>query len=266
MYPVLFRIGDISIGAFWTMAFLGFFAAFLVVRSEVRRRGYSMVLAYDMILYAYIGGWIGARLFIIPTGWEYFVKDPIAFLLASSGWVWYGGVIGGTVALWILGYKYGKSLLEFADISAPALAIGLAIGRIGCQLSGDGDYGVPTSLPWCMSYPDGVVPTTDCVHPAPVYEMLACFGIFAYLWRRRLSNPPTGDLFGRYLVLSALVRFLIEFVRRNPAWLVGFTTAQWMSAGMLVLGIVLIRRARARAGTSAVDAARDAVAHSESAA
>ena len=121
--------------------------------------------------------------------------------------------------------------------------MGLAIGRIGCQLSGDGDYGVPTNLPWGMSYPDGVVPTTERVHPAPVYEMLACFAIFAYLWRRRLRNPPTGDLFGRYLILSAIVRFLIEFVRRNPDWLVGLTTAQWMSIGCVIVGGLLVRRA-----------------------
>ena len=63
-----------------------------------------------------------------------------------------------------------------ADVAAPALAIGLAIGRIGCQLAGDGDYGVPTDLPWGMSYPNGVVPTTERVHPTPIYEMLACFG------------------------------------------------------------------------------------------
>jgi len=194
-------------------------------------------------LYAYIGGWVGARLFLIPTGWDYFTTDPISFLLSSSGWVWYGGLIGGTVAAGMLAKRRKLSLLLLADIAAPALAMGLAIGRIGCQLAGDGDYGVPTDLPWGMSYPNGVVPTTERVHPAPVYEMLACFAIFAYLWRRRLHNPPTGDLFGRYLVLTALVRFLIEFVRRNPAWLVGLTTAQWMSIGLSLFGVLLVRYA-----------------------
>jgi phosphatidylglycerol---prolipoprotein diacylglyceryl transferase len=245
MRPVLFRIGDISIGSFWTMAFLGFLAAFLVVRSDVLRRGFRMTLAYDMILYAYVGGWVGARLFIIPTGWDYFVKDPITFLFMSSGWVWYGGIIGGAVALWILSRREQHSFWLLADICAPALAMGLAIGRIGCQLSGDGDYGVPTDLPWCMSYPDGVVPTTECVHPAPVYEMIASLAIFGYLWRRRHSDPAEGDLFGRYLILSSVVRLLIEFVRRNPAWLFGLTTAQWISIGLIAAGVALVRRARA---------------------
>jgi phosphatidylglycerol---prolipoprotein diacylglyceryl transferase len=242
MRPILFHIGELAVPSFWVAAFGGFVVAFLLLRSDVVRRGYSVELAYDLTLYAYIGGWVGARLFLIPTGWQYFTEDPVSFLLSSSGWVWYGGLIGGVVASWILARRRRIAWLELADIAAPALAMGLAIGRIGCQLSGDGDYGVPTTLPWGMSYPDGVVPTTERVHPAPIYEMLACLAIFAYLWRRRLRNPPTGDLFGRYLILSAIERFLIEFVRRNPDWLVGLTTAQWMSIGIAIVGGLLVRR------------------------
>jgi len=124
------------------------------------------------------------------------------------------------------------------------LAIGLAIGRIGCQLSGDGDYGVPTSLPWCMSYPEGVVPTTECVHPAPIYEMLACFALFVYLWRRQAAQPPVGDVFARYLIASGVIRFLIEAVRRNPAWFLGMTTAQAISVGLVVLGATMLSQLR----------------------
>jgi phosphatidylglycerol:prolipoprotein diacylglycerol transferase len=243
MRPILFHLGELAVPSFWVAAFSGFLVALLLLRSDVVRRGYDVDLAYDLTLYAYVGGWVGARLFLIPTGWQYFIENPVSFLLSSSGWVWYGGLIGGVFASWLLARRRQIAWLELADISAPALAMGLAIGRIGCQLSGDGDYGVPTSLPWGMSYPDGVVPTTERVHPAPVYEMLACFAIFAYLWRYRLRNPGTGDLFGRYLVLSAIVRFLIEFVRRNPDWLVGLTTAQWMSIGLAIVGGLLVRRA-----------------------
>jgi phosphatidylglycerol:prolipoprotein diacylglycerol transferase len=247
MRPILFTIAGVAVPSFWVTAFLGFFVAFLLVRSEVLRRGYDVGLAYDITLYAYVGGWAGARLFLIPTGWEYFTQDPVGFLLSSSGWVWYGGVIGGAVAAWLLARERRIAFLCFADITAPALAMGLGIGRIGCQLAGDGDYGVATDLPWGMSYPNGVVPTTERVHPAPVYEMLACFGICAYLWHRRRAGSPTGDLFGRYLILSASTRFLIEFVRRNPTWLVGLTTAQWMSVGAAVLGAILLRRGAASA-------------------
>jgi phosphatidylglycerol:prolipoprotein diacylglycerol transferase len=126
-------------------------------------------------------------------------------------------------------------------VVAPAVAIGLGIGRIGCQLSGDGDYGIATTLPWGMSYPHGVVPTTERVHPAPVYEAVACFAIFAYLWRQRRQVACAGNLAGQYLIVAAIVRFLIEFVRRNPSWLAGLTTAQWMSVGAALLGLLLVR-------------------------
>jgi phosphatidylglycerol:prolipoprotein diacylglycerol transferase len=244
MRPILFSVGDIGVPSFWVAAFLGFFVAFLVVRSDCVRRALKTDVAYDLILYTYVGGWVGARLFLIPTGWEIFAQHPVGFLLSSSGWVWYGGVIGGGVAAWMLARQRQLSLLLLADVAAPALAIGLGIGRIGCQLAGDGDYGVPSDLPWAMSYPHGVVPTTDRVHPAPLYEMLACFAIFAYLWRRRHTPAAPGDLFGRYVILAATTRFLIEFVRRNPAWLAGLTTAQWMSVGFVILGIALLRRGR----------------------
>lgn len=242
MRPILFYLGEMPVPSFWTMALLGFLLALVVVRADCKRRGYGVDFAYDMVLYAYIGGWVGARLFIIPTGWDLFVKDPLGFLLSGSGWVWYGGVVGGAVGVLWLGYRRGKSLLVVADIAAPALALGLAIGRIGCQLAGDGDYGVPTTLPWAMSYPEGVVPTTELVHPTPVYEMLGCFAIFAYLWRRRHQPHAPGSQLAIYLIGSGILRFLIEFVRRNPDWLFGLTTAQWFSVASVIGGILLLRR------------------------
>ncbi|MGH7787395.1 MAG: prolipoprotein diacylglyceryl transferase [Candidatus Binatia bacterium] len=244
MRPVLFYLGDIAIPSFWAMAFLGFLAALLVIRRDVVERGYDQRVAYDFVLWAYIGGWVGARLFIIPTGWQYFIDDPLAFLLSSSGWVWYGGVVGGAVAVLWWARGAGLPALVVCDIAAPALAIGLAIGRIGCQLSGDGDYGVPTDLPWGMSYPDGVVPTTDRVHPTPIYELVLLLLVFATLWRQRFRVPP-GHLLGQYLVYSGVIRLAIEFVRRNPAWILGLTTAQWFSLASVALGLWLMRRAMA---------------------
>ena len=251
MRPILFHLGELPIPAFWTMALLGFVAAFFVIRADVIRRGRDVTLAYDMVLYAYIGGWVGARLFIIPTAWEYFVRDPIGILFSGSGWVWYGGVVGGGVAVLMLSRRSGVPMRILGDIAAPALAVGLAFGRIGCQLSGDGDYGVPTDLPWGMSYPNGVVPTTETVHPAPIYEMIGCFAIFAYLWRRFRADHHPGDLLGRYLVLSGILRFVIEFIRRNPAWLVGLTTAQWFSIGSAAIGVWLVVSAQRRAEQAA---------------
>src|SRR4029453_6706334 len=100
----------------------------------------------------------------------------------------------------------GMPALVAGDICAPALAIGLAVGRIGCQLAGDGDYGVPTDLPWGMSYPEGVIPTTEHVHPTPIYEMVLYAIIFAVLWRQRLRALPHGHLLGQYLIYSGAAR------------------------------------------------------------
>lgn len=244
MRRTLFDLFGYPVSSFWTMAFLGFVAAFFVLRRSLERRGYDGRLAYDITLWAYVGGWVGARLFVIPTGWQYFVESPILFLLSGSGWVWYGGVIGGAVAVWLWARRNDLPILAIADICAPALAVGLGIGRIGCQLAGDGDYGIASDLPWAMAYPDGVVPTLERVHPTPVYEMIACFATAAFLWRLPPTGLGLGHQIGLYLALSGLVRFLIEFVRRNPDWLLGLTTAQWISIGSAALGLYLIRRAR----------------------
>jgi phosphatidylglycerol:prolipoprotein diacylglycerol transferase len=251
MRPILFHLGPLAIPSFWAMAFLAFFVALLIIRRDMRGRGLPDRHAYDMVLWAYVGGWVGARLFVIPTGWRYFLEAPIAFLLSGSGWVWYGGVVGGAVAVLLWARHVRIPGLVIADIAAPALAVGLAIGRIGCQLAGDGDYGVPTELPWGMSYPDGVVPTSDRVHPTPIYEMIGYGAIFVVLWRQRRRGLPDGHLIAQYLIYSGIARFAVEFVRRNPAWLFGLTTAQWMSIGSVAIGAWLVLKTATSAKTDA---------------
>ncbi|HSP96130.1 MAG TPA: prolipoprotein diacylglyceryl transferase [Candidatus Dormibacteraeota bacterium] len=244
MYPILFHVFGIPIEAFWATVFLGFAASLLVVRADLIRLGRDSGAAYDLILWAYVGGFIGARLLLVVTAWDDFQRDPFEHLFSGSGWVWQGGIIGGAVAVIWKARRLGLPLGEVADFSGPALAIGQAIGRLGCQLSGDGDYGVPTDLPWGMSYPNGVVPTTDRVHPTPIYEMIGCLLIFAWLWRRRARPHVPGSLFGEYLIATGVLRFAVEFVRRNPAMAFGLTIAQWLSLVSIAIGAgLLLRRA-----------------------
>jgi len=242
MYPVLFHIFGIPVEAFWATVFLGFAASLVVVRSELIRLGRDHGAAYDLILWAYIGGFIGARLLLVVTAWDDFQRDPWEFLFSGSGWVWQGGLLGGAVAVTWQARRHGLPMGEVVDFSGMALAIGQAIGRIGCQLSGDGDYGVPTTMPWGMSYPNGVVPTTDFVHPTPIYEMIGCLALFLWLWRRRAEPHVPGSLFGQYLIGTGVLRFAVEFVRRNPAVALGLTIAQWVSLTFVVIGVVLVRR------------------------
>jgi phosphatidylglycerol:prolipoprotein diacylglycerol transferase len=242
MYPVLFRVFGFEVQAFWATVIIGFLAALVVARSELRRRHHDPRFGYDLILHSYIGGFIGARVFLVFFAWEAFSRDPFEFLFSGSGWVWQGGLIGGAVTVILAARRVGLPLADVADLSALCLAIGQTIGRIGCQLSGDGDYGVPTDLPWGMSYPNGVVPTLERVHPTPIYEMLAYLAIFLALWRQRSWNRPAGSLIGQYLILTGVARFAVEFVRRNPQVAVGLTVPQLFSLGFTVIGIVVLFR------------------------
>ena len=221
------------------MLFLGFFVALQVVKAEFSRRGYDSAWAYDFILYAYVGGLVGARLFLLTSAWDVFVSDPFEFLFSGSGWVWQGGVFGGAAAVWWGCRRKGLPMLVAGDIAGPAMAIGQAIGRIGCQLAGDGDYGTPTSLPWAMSYPNGTVPTTELVHPTPIYEALLYGAIFWTLWRTRRHGYRSGVSLGLYLIATGCVRFAVEFVRINHVVAAGLTLPQWLSLVSCILGIGL---------------------------
>ena len=131
---------------------------------------------------------------------------------------------------------------DVVDLAGLCLSIGQAIGRVGCQLSGDGDYGIPTDLPWGMSYPNGVVPTTDRVHPTPIYESAAYLLIFLALWAQRGRPHARGTLFGQYMLCTGAVRFAVEFVRRNPVVALGLTVAQWVSLASMAIGAALLAR------------------------
>src|SRR5271155_4461683 len=139
------------------------------------------------------------------------------------------------------------------DLASTAVSVGYGVGRIGCLVSGDGDYGIPTHLPWGMSFPNGLVPTTQKVHPTPIYELVVALLIAGYLWRRgaKSGNPlPVGQITGEYLALSGVARFLVEFIRINPRIYWGMTNAQVASLGTIVAGILLIVWARRHSTTA----------------
>jgi phosphatidylglycerol:prolipoprotein diacylglycerol transferase len=170
-------------------------------------------------------------------------------IVSGAGFVWYGGLFGGTAAVsWII-RQNRLPWLQVVDCIAPALAVGHAIGRIGCQLAGDGDWGTVSDLPWAMAYPNAIVgwdyPPGVRVHPAPVYEMLANLGIFAVLWSMRRRPRPDGAILWWYVILSALSRFAIEFVRINDPVLLGLTVAQLTSVILVAVAAALLLTQRA---------------------
>ena len=235
-------IPEIEIGPLTLQTFgLCFAAAFIVsgaiVGVRLKELGKPVDWAYEMAFAALVGGIIGARAHWLLENWDEASEDVLGNIFSGSGLVWFGGLIGGTLGVIIWARWRDYLNLGLLDLAAPALAAGYAVGRIGCQLSGDGDYGVAWDGPWAMAYPHGTVPTTEEVHPTPVYETLTMTGVAFVLWR--LRNRLTGGLlFALYLLLAGLERFLVEFIRRNEDVALGLTQAQLFSVAMVIAGAV----------------------------
>ena len=246
MLPEIDVLG-LSLKTFGLFFALSFVVSGAIVTRRLKELGRPPDWAYEMVFAALVGGLIGARGYWLLGNLDELSADPLAAIFGGSGLVWYGGVIGGAAGVLLWARRRDMINLGFADMCAPALAMGYAFGRVGCQVSGDGDYGSATDLPWGMAYPDGVVPTDEVVHPTPIYETLA-MGLGAWvLWRLRDSFRP-GVLFAGYLVLAGVERLLVEFVRRNDPVLAGLTEAQLASLVMLVAGIAWLVRASRSGG------------------
>ena len=238
MLPELGSIGPFTFYSFGLMAALAIVLAALFMATDLRQRGLDPSFSIEIAFAAGIGGFIGGRVYYVVEHWG----EPGESLISRAGLAWYGGVAGGVIAVVLLAAWRRASLGIVANIVAAPLALGYAIGRIGCQLAGDGDYGDVTTLPWGMAYPEGTVPTTQIVHPTPVYETLASLVIFWVLWRMRGRLTAPWALFGLYLVLAGVERFAVEFVRATPVVVAGLTTAQLISLGIVVIGAVLVWR------------------------
>ena len=234
------HLGPLTLKTFGIMFSLGFIAAGAVVAKRLKELDKPVDWSYEIIFSALLGGLVGARAYYLVQNWSDVKHDFFGNLFSGSGLVWYGGAIGGALAVLAWAWYRGFLTLVLLDIAAPGLALGYAIGRVGCQLSGDGDYGKPSHLPWAMSYPDGTVPTDQQVHPTPVYETLA-MGLVAYLLWRLRDRYQAGVLFCIYLILAGTERFLVEFIRRNDHVLLGLTQAQLISLAMIAAGAVWLR-------------------------
>jgi phosphatidylglycerol:prolipoprotein diacylglycerol transferase len=206
-------------------------AAFLVAGWMVARRlkelGRNVDLAYEMVFAALIGGIAGAKL--------WYIAENGGPLFSGTGLVFYGGLFGGAIAVLAWAKYRGELDARLPDIVAPSLAAAYAIGRSGCQLGGDGDYGKNWNGPWAMAYPNGTVPTTATVHPTPIYEIIVMGAFTVLLWRWRDRWRP-GTLIAIYVFGAGLERFLVEFVRRNADVALGLTQPQLVSIVMMIGG------------------------------
>jgi phosphatidylglycerol:prolipoprotein diacylglycerol transferase len=233
------HIGPLDLQTFGICFALGFLAAGAVLSRRLRELRKPADWAYEVVFASLIGGLVGARVDYLIQNWDEVSNDLLGNIFSGTGLVWQGGVVGGALGVLLWARWRGWLTAQMLDTACIPLALGYAIGRIGCQLSGDGDYGVASDLPWAMAYPEGTVPTTEEVHPTPVYETVSMGLVTLGLWHLRDRLAP-GVLFGLYLVLAGTERFLVEFIRRNDSVLAGLTLAQLASLAMLALGAAVV--------------------------
>jgi phosphatidylglycerol:prolipoprotein diacylglycerol transferase len=229
------HIGPVTLQTFGICFAVAFISAGALVWKRFGEIGKPVDWAYEMGFAALVGGLVGSRLDFIIENYSEVKHDLLGNIFSGSGLVWYGGVIGGAIGVFLWARWRGFLTLALLDVAAPALALGYAIGRCGCQLSGDGDYGKAWNGPWAMAYPDGTKPTDQTVHPTPVYETLAMGLVALVLWRLR-DRFTNGTLFALYLLLAGTERFLVEFIRRNNDVAIGLTQAQLISVAMMIAG------------------------------
>lgn len=268
MYPVIFRIGDFEITSFGLMMFLSFVTAAWITGRQLERYGLSRELAWDLLAWVAVGGILGAKVYYLALHWEALVANPMQEILSRGGLVWYGGLIGGVLAYYMQLRNRKLPMATMFDATAPALALSYAVGRMGCFLVGD-DYGLPTDAWYGIAFPDGAPPSTAgylrsvgadippdvpnsailAVHPTQLYEVALALVMFAILWHAGRGGwnwkLRTGQLFASYMMLYAVERFVIEFVRaKSDRIVLGMSTSQAMSVLLLTAGVLLFLHRR----------------------
>jgi len=250
MLPYI-QIGQLRLWTYGLMLALGLWQGYYFFRQEIRRRNLPIDDAALMLAIA-IAGVAGAKLYhvIVTTILTEHQAPSWHSLVDMGGLAWNGGLIAGFAVLIFYARAKSVSIWKLLDAASPAAAIGYAFGRLGCFLAGDGDYGKPTNLPWGMSFPHGLVPTTQRVHPTPLYELLGSVFLFVVLMRVARRNPAPGTVFALYLIGSGTFRVAVEFIRINPPVLFGLTEAQVVSLAAIVYGGVLLLRMQASASAT----------------
>ncbi|MEW6710853.1 MAG: prolipoprotein diacylglyceryl transferase [Candidatus Riflebacteria bacterium] len=261
MYPILLDLGPVKIGSYGVLLACAFLSAFLLINWQFKKNNCDIELAWDLHFLAIFGGMIGSRLLFIFENFPEFLKDPMAMIFSTTGFSVLGGYVLAIFLCVIRVRHSGEPLFKMTDIYVPGMAIGYAIGRLGCITAGDGCYGIPCKLPWAMSFPNGLVSTLAVknpilvslwvklfpgeavpadipVHPTPLYESISSFVLLAILllpfWK-----PGSGRRFAFFLVWFGISRYLVESIRLNPFVYWGLSSSQVLSLVFIILGLLL---------------------------
>jgi phosphatidylglycerol:prolipoprotein diacylglycerol transferase len=245
MIPTLLELGPIPIRSFGLLVALALFAGAVRLAASFRHYGIDPRFAERYVTAAGLSGLIGARVWYIGENWGVLRHDLLGAIFASAGFTFYGGFIIAAFCVYILARRDGTDVGRLCDSLGPCLALGYAVGRLGCQLSGDGDYGSLTSGFWGMSYSTGVVPTLagQRVYPTPLFEStiaLAIVFILSYVERSQNILRGRFQRFGLYLVLISLERVLVEVLRINPSVIGTLSEAQVIGLSLCAFGVLLM--------------------------
>ena len=262
VYPFVLHLGPLELTGYGLMMMVAFLMAGWAIQLDLRQRGLDEDYAADIVIAGVIGGLVGAKL------WDVFLTGEADALFRRGGFVWYGGFLGATLGILLNGWRRRVPGRFTAELCAAPLALGYALGRVGCFVVND-DYGIPSTLPWAMKFPNGLPPTTVAnlqtmgvhfpagtdpmslvaVHPTEIYETIAMLLVFWWLWRQRDHGHAIGWLFAWYMVLGGAERFLVEFLRAKDDRILGpFTLAQATSVLLMLVGGTLLYMWRAPAG------------------
>jgi phosphatidylglycerol:prolipoprotein diacylglycerol transferase len=258
-------MADAPITSFGVFMFLSFLTGGMLLRSEMERVGHDPDRAWDLVFMAVLGGVIGAKVYYVLLNYESLLANPFSAIFSRGGMVWYGGFAGALLLIVFEIKRRGLPLGQVADLCSPTLAIGYAVGRMGCFLVGD-DYGRPTASWVGIKFPNGTPPTrvedieryfgvqvdpalverfgqVVPVHPTQLYEIAMASLIFLVLWKLRIHEHRPGWLWWICLTLLSVERFLVEFVRvKDDRFFGPLTIAQVIAIALVLLGLWGVRR------------------------
>ncbi|HSN53680.1 MAG TPA: prolipoprotein diacylglyceryl transferase [Candidatus Sulfomarinibacteraceae bacterium] len=249
MHPILIDLGFYQLPTYGVLVAAAVLVALWTIHARAEGAGMDAARVVDFALWLVVWALLGAKILLVVVEWRRYLSDPAQLLgLVRAGGVFLGGFIAAVIAAVILLRRYRLEALPTFDVIVPSLALGQAIGRVGCLMAGC-CWGSACELPWAVTYTDPAAaanvgtPLHVALHPFPAYAALFNLGVFVVLSRLYRTGPAPGRVFATYLVLYGAGRFLLELTRGDAARGLYFdgllSTSQLITAALVVIGIAM---------------------------